>query len=129
MTQEAPMSVKDDTRATPEPVAPTSTDIAGLVDRLTAFAAHLHPAAGEYAVEIATIYEASDALQRVAQERDEARLQQKAWADKWDHDLTAAEARISSARDEGLEMAAIMFDQSGLRDEASAIRALKGPKP
>ena len=115
------MSVKDDTRATPEPVAPPSPDIAGLVERLEKWGKWLDADIGWDEPAGADLREAATALQRVAQERDAAnQLNNKyAWErDKareerdaaerrseafWKPQIAAAEARIATARDEGLE--------------------------
>ena len=143
------MSVKDDTRATPEPVAPPSPDIAGLVERLEKWGKWLDADIGWDEPAGADLREAATALQRVAQERDAAnQLNNKyAWErDKareerdaaerrseafWKPQLAAAEARIATARDEGIEAVAVLIEQRTLpiperQELAAAIRELKG---
>lgn len=139
------------TRATPEPVAPTvSPDIAGLVekhrDRIEGTGIWRTAGADEEMAELAT------ALQFVAQERDAARAARdeadNALVDRYRKPgfgtfsfpgdvaaiirrLDAAEAGLSSARDEGLEMAAAVLEAEypKMFYTAAAIRALKGTKP
>jgi hypothetical protein len=175
------------TRATPEPVAPTpSPDIAGLVERAKNYVndpdqlEHCDP---KYLSD--DLEEFATALQSVAQERDAANREATRLLVSFVHEhcdpvpdwaplpdlmgvltqisnavtvtrdiqakLAAAEARIASARDEGLEMAAKACERQsevfGSTDYATGqplssfaerfacercaedIRALKGTKP
>ena len=94
------MSVKDDTRVNPEPVAPPSPDIAGLVERATKGFV-IGTGKGVYDAEATDLLrDLATALQRVAQERDAAIDE----ANDLQTRLYAAEARLYSG--EGLNEAA-----------------------
>lgn len=143
------------TRATPEPVAPTpSPDIAGLVERAKNYVndpdqlEHCDP---KYLSD--DLEEFATALHRVAQERDALKLGndslvetieiiQRSYAEReslWNNmqerfsalvaSAEAAEAHIATARDERLEEVAEWLHQNGPHHPSAGIHALKGTKP
>ena len=109
------MSVREDAPA-PSPPA----DIAGLVER-----AMSNPPLLDY---IPLLRDLASALTRIAQGRESKQVHIEVLQEV----LAAAEARLSSARDEGLEMAAKLIDAEAdeaayvyITEVAAAIRALK----
>ncbi|MFG1389371.1 hypothetical protein, partial [Xanthobacter versatilis] len=67
------------------------------VGTIEAQAAHINRLEERCSVLTGQVEAGAAEIERMKKERDEARLQQKAWGDKWDHTLSRAEAAEARA--------------------------------